>query len=232
VVAVVLLAGLGAGTAVAVTAPPRTRLPGLHTPPDGRWSYPALSLPTLPAGVAAPSSADGYSHQADLRPLLLPEPIGATADHSFPGAGAWYPESDFVHGYSTGQPQLAAALGDYGVRHIAARAWTTPDGTHTELYLMGFRSTNSAADTDTVLVSPQVQPPGIGDLQTVSAPDPRLTPLAGTVRSRPAGGGHPAVTVLLWTVGDTDALLVLSHPREVPLNALVQTALLQNELLH
>ena len=36
-------------------------------------------------------------------------------------------------------------LTDYGLRHIAARGWTTRDGTHTRIYLLRFR-TAAAAD--------------------------------------------------------------------------------------
>ncbi|MBD0692728.1 hypothetical protein [Streptomyces sp. CBMA123] len=70
----------GTGTALAVTAPERTDLPGLATANDGRYTFPPLTLPPLPSGKAAPNlkdKSDGNGkglHQADLRYLLLPAP--------------------------------------------------------------------------------------------------------------------------------------------------------------
>ncbi|MCX4747868.1 hypothetical protein OG455_20500 [Kitasatospora sp. NBC_01287] len=73
--AVVLLAATAGATAVAVTAPARTRIPGLATPNDGRYTFAALTLPQLPDSRPAPSdSAAGHRHYADLRALVLPAP--------------------------------------------------------------------------------------------------------------------------------------------------------------
>ncbi|WP_354641671.1 hypothetical protein [Kitasatospora camelliae] len=63
----------GTATAVAVTLPERTDLPGLQTPNDGRYTFPALALPPLPQGSAAPTDSKSR-HHADLRGLLLPAP--------------------------------------------------------------------------------------------------------------------------------------------------------------
>ncbi|OKJ00032.1 hypothetical protein [Kitasatospora sp. CB01950] len=67
----------GAATAVAVTLPDRTDLPGLATPNDGRYTFPELTLPPLPAGASAPAEYKIKTHAADLRGLLLPLPKGA-----------------------------------------------------------------------------------------------------------------------------------------------------------
>ncbi|MFJ1756602.1 hypothetical protein [Kitasatospora sp. NPDC088134] len=69
----------GAATAVAVTLPERTDLPGLATPNDGRYAFPELALPPLPVGASAPAESKIRTHAADLRALLLPLPKGATA---------------------------------------------------------------------------------------------------------------------------------------------------------
>ncbi|RKE20406.1 hypothetical protein [Streptomyces sp. TLI_171] len=67
----------GAATAVAVTQPDRTDLPGLATPNDGRYVFPELTLPPLPVGASAPADSKTKAHAADLRALLLPLPKGA-----------------------------------------------------------------------------------------------------------------------------------------------------------
>ncbi|MFJ1706719.1 hypothetical protein [Kitasatospora sp. NPDC088346] len=84
--AALILVLTGTAAAVAVTAPDRTSLPGLRTPGDGRYAFPPLSLPPLPAGKEAPGKADQHRHFADLRQLLLPAPAGATPEQPVPGA--------------------------------------------------------------------------------------------------------------------------------------------------
>ncbi|MFJ8431425.1 hypothetical protein ACIQ9P_08990 [Kitasatospora sp. NPDC094019] len=74
--AVVVCALAGTGTALAVTAPDRTDLPGLATTKDGRYTFPALVLPQLPSGQPAPRENKGR-HAAELRALLLPVPAEA-----------------------------------------------------------------------------------------------------------------------------------------------------------
>ncbi|MFF4815602.1 hypothetical protein ACFY2K_13565 [Kitasatospora sp. NPDC001309] len=78
--AVLVFALAGTGTALAVTAPERTDIPGLATAGDGRYTFPPLALPPLPSGKAAPNLKDKAKdkgaavHLADLRHLLLPVP--------------------------------------------------------------------------------------------------------------------------------------------------------------
>ncbi|MCX4683463.1 hypothetical protein OG401_03935 [Kitasatospora purpeofusca] len=88
--AVVVCALAGTGTALAVTAQERTDLPGLATPKDGRYTFPALVLPQLPSGQPAPKENKGR-HAADLRTLLLPVPTeagGSLVAAAAPGAPA------------------------------------------------------------------------------------------------------------------------------------------------
>ncbi|MEV7187285.1 hypothetical protein [Kitasatospora sp. NPDC093102] len=72
--AALVFALAGTGTALAVTAPERTDLPGLATASDGRYTFAPLTLPPLPAGKEAPGGKDRSPHHADLRYLLLPAP--------------------------------------------------------------------------------------------------------------------------------------------------------------
>ncbi|HZU59178.1 MAG TPA: hypothetical protein VFA06_25080, partial [Actinocrinis sp.] len=57
--AVAVTLAVGGGTAFALTIPQRTDMPGLGTPSDGRYAFPQLSLPALPAGQPAPASSAG-----------------------------------------------------------------------------------------------------------------------------------------------------------------------------
>ncbi|MEU9075566.1 hypothetical protein [Kitasatospora sp. NPDC048538] len=72
--ATLVFALAGTGAALAVTAPERTDIPGLATASDGRYTFPPLALPPLPAGKSAPDPKGKGLHQADLRHLLLPTP--------------------------------------------------------------------------------------------------------------------------------------------------------------
>ncbi|MFI6847060.1 hypothetical protein ACIBJD_20815 [Kitasatospora sp. NPDC050467] len=85
-VAALVCALAGTGAAVAVTTPDRTDIPGLATENDGRYTFPALALPPLPSGKAAPRESKSR-HAADLRYLLLPAPKeagGSTGPVVFP----------------------------------------------------------------------------------------------------------------------------------------------------
>ncbi|MEU8921901.1 hypothetical protein AB0D10_13335 [Kitasatospora sp. NPDC048545] len=72
--AALVFALAGTGTALAVTAPERTDIPGLATAKDGRYTFPPLALPPLPSGRPAPDAKGKTLHYADLRHLLLPAP--------------------------------------------------------------------------------------------------------------------------------------------------------------
>lgn len=140
--AVLVCGGLGAGTAAGITSMERTDVPGLATESDGRWDYPELSLPALPAGSPRPYSDGnaGEVHHADLRRLLLPAPAGATVDKKLDGG--WVSTEQYLSEYVKGErSDIAHILKDSAPRHVAARGWTMPDGTSTRIYLVQFNST-------------------------------------------------------------------------------------------
>ncbi len=140
-VAVAVCGGVGAGTAMGITALDRTEVPGLATESDGRWEYPQLRLPALPADRPRPFTEgnEGEIHYADLRQLLLPAPAGATVDPKL--NGGWVSDDAYLAGYGKEErARLKVALGDSPLRHIAARGWTTPDGTTTRVHLLRFSS--------------------------------------------------------------------------------------------
>ena len=147
--AVVVFAAVGASTAYGITRMERTEVPGLATETDGRWTYPEITRPPLPAGSPEPFAEENPAslHHADLRELLLPAPTGAEADKKLSGRDGWLATKDFLAAYEQEEDRddLRQLLTDHALRHIAARGWTTPDGTHTRIYLLQFE-TGQVAD--------------------------------------------------------------------------------------
>lgn len=144
--AVLVLAGAGAGTAYGITSMERGEVPGLSTESDGRWDYPRLSLPALPAGAPRPFTEGNTAeiHYADLRELLLPAPAGGTADKKL--TGGWVSSEQFASEFAEGsRTGITDTLRDGALRHIAARGWTMPDGTSSRIYLLQFNSTADAS---------------------------------------------------------------------------------------
>ncbi|MET9372579.1 hypothetical protein ABZX98_00285 [Streptomyces sp. NPDC002992] len=139
--AVLVCGGLGAGTAFGITSMERTDVPGLATESDGRWEYPKLSLPALPADAPRPFTEGnvGEIHHADLRKLLLPAPAGATPDPKL--NGGWATVDQYLAEYRPeDRTELKDALTEFALRHIASRGWTMPDGTTTRIHLLRFNS--------------------------------------------------------------------------------------------
>ncbi|MFD5860827.1 hypothetical protein [Streptomyces chartreusis] len=140
--AVAVFAVVGAGTAYGIAGMERTDVPGLKTESDGRWTYPTLSKPPLPSGSPQPYAPENKAeaHYADLRALLLPAPEGAVDDKALRGTDGWLATKDFLAEYSDKdeRDEFRQKLVDAGLRHVAARGWTTQDGTHTRIYLLHF----------------------------------------------------------------------------------------------
>jgi hypothetical protein len=155
--AAVVCATVGTATAYGITRMERTDVPGLETVSDGRWEYPQLTKPPLPSGSPGPfaDSNTAGAHYADLRALLLPAPRGATEDKALRGSDGWLATKDFLAEYQEKQDreEFGQKLVDAGLRHIAARGWTTQDGTHTRVYLLQF-DTAEVADRMRADVAP------------------------------------------------------------------------------
>ncbi|MEV6747856.1 hypothetical protein ACIQCQ_18780 [Streptomyces sp. NPDC088394] len=236
--AALVLGGLGAGTAFGITSMERTDVPGLATESDGRWDYPRLGLPALPAGSPRPYSDGNVAeiHHADLRRLLLPAPAGAVVDKKLDGG--WVSTGRYLSEYAKGgRSDLAQTLKDAAPRHVAARGWTMPDGTSTRIYLVRFNSAafaQSFLDWITVSGSP---------VPLVGAPETVLDEgwngggkVAGTssyVYDEAKPYGEAQVRHGYLVAGDTFALVVQSRKgeegtRSVPFH---QTVILQNQLL-
>jgi hypothetical protein len=238
--AVAVFVVAGAGTAYGITRMERTDVPGLATASDGRWDYPEIVRPPLPSGDPAPFADSNVAgaHYADLRALLLPAPRGAREDKALRGTGGWLAKKDFLAEYARSQDrsELGQQLTDHGLRHIAARGWTTQDGTHTRIYLLQFDTAAVVDDLDPTL-APNDSPGYAVRGADTSVFDPdfpseaRSDDVLGTyyVESKPYGAEQVRQAYL--RAGDVLAVVVQSRKgaaRAVPFQ---QTVTLQSELL-
>ncbi|MEU9922598.1 hypothetical protein AB0H51_15125 [Streptomyces griseoluteus] len=235
---VAVFALTGTGTAYGISRVDRADLPGLATRSDGRWEYPALVKPPLPSGSPGPLAAGNKAgtHYADLRALLLPAPRNATVHKALPGADGWLPVKDFLAQYDAeGRGELGQALTDRGLRHVASRGWTTPDGTHTRIDLLQFATAEVAEESESVFVSyngplhplrgaPVFEPEGFPE--TARLDDVWLAAFA---EAKPYGKERTRVAYA--TAGDTVAMVTQSRPGGVAAVPFWQTVTLQSELL-
>ncbi|MFB7357961.1 hypothetical protein [Streptomyces gardneri] len=236
--AVVVCGGVGAGTAMGITALDRTDVPGLATESDGRWEYPRLRLPALPAERPRPftDGNEGEIHYADVRQLLLPAPAGATVD---PGLnGGWVTEEAFLSGYGKEQrARVAQVLRDSALRHITARAWTMPDGTTTRVHLLKFTSVAFAdqfrVDAVQAGEAEEALPAGVseGEIVEGAAGDVRI-PDVTAYAYREAKPYGPEQTLWAYvTAGDTVALITQTRKGGALAVPFQQTLVLQAQLL-
>ncbi len=142
--AVLVFGAVGTGVAYGVTQPERTDMPGLSTKADGRWTFPALTKPVLPPGAALPFAEDnpGGIHYAGLTELLLPAPTGSAPDSTLKleKDGVVTVDTLLEEYGATAREEMKEQFGNEGLRQIAARGWTTPDGTRTRVYLLRFHT--------------------------------------------------------------------------------------------
>ncbi|WP_328686443.1 hypothetical protein OG226_27365 [Streptomyces sp. NBC_01261] len=239
--AVVVFAVVGAGTAYGITDMKRSDVPGLGTASDGRWDYPTLTKPPLPKGSPGPfaEANTAGSHFADLRALVLPAPKGATGDKSLDGSDGWLATKVFLAEFASGddRTELAQKLTDDGLRHIAARGWTTPDGTRTRIYLLQFDTATVAdglvsgnlggyaAPTYPIHGADSYEPdddfPDVAKVTNVSVvPYTEVKPY-----------GAEQIRQAFLTAGDTVAMIVQSRKGEANAVPFQQTVTLQSQLL-
>ncbi|MFF7281444.1 hypothetical protein [Streptomyces griseorubiginosus] len=238
--AVLTFAAFATGTAYAVAGMERTDVPGLATESDGRWDYPTLTKPPLPSGSPGPfaDSNKTASHYADLRRLVLPAPHGATPDKALTGTDGWLPTKDFLSVYDAKEDraELAQKFTDYGLRHIAARGWTTPDGTRTAVYLLQFDSA-AVLDELTRELAPYDSPgyPLRGAVEMVADedfPDASLVTNVSRVayvESKPYGKEQTRQAYV--SAGDVLALVIQSRKGTANPVPFQQTVTLQGQLL-
>lgn len=236
---VTVFAALGAGTAYGITRMERTDVPGLATESDGRWDYPRITKPPLPAGARPYDSEDPASgHAADLRALLLPAPAGATEDKALRGKDGWLSTEDFLSVFTEKEDRAEAGqlLTDHGLRHAAARGWTTEDGTRTRIYLLRFATAEVGDAVFGKFVaygSPSYALTGAEHVQYddghPSAADPRGVSRYSYDEVKPRGAEHLRQAYV--RAGDVVALIVQSRKGTAAALPFQQTVTLQSQLL-
>ncbi|MEV6384695.1 hypothetical protein AB0M31_35420 [Streptomyces sp. NPDC051773] len=238
--AVVVFASVGTATAYGIAAAPRTDVPGLATESDGRWVFPRLVRPPLPSGSPEPFAEDNPAgaHHADLRALVLPAPEGATENKELRGSDGWLPAKEYLAEFEAeDRGELGQKLVDTGLRHIAARGWTTPDGTRTRVYLLRFNTTN-VVDSELAThalahVSPTYRVRGAGEVE-YDEDFPEEAAVTGTARTAYAEAkpyGAEQVRQAYVSAGDVYAVILQSREAGAPAVPFWQTVVLQSQLL-
>ncbi|MER5964810.1 hypothetical protein [Streptomyces sp. NPDC002057] len=235
--AVLVCGGVGAGSALGITSMERTDVPGLATESDGRWTYPKIALPALPEGVQRPYTDGnrGEIHHADLRALVLPAPVGAKVDPRLDGG--WIGLDTYLeHFDADDRGEVKEALADSALRHIAARGWTTPDGTSTRIYLLRFSSVAFAeAFKDDILDTGTrgfKLPAGVdAETQATSVEEVRLSYLSLYAFDEEKPYGPEQTRWAYLQAGDTLALVAQSRKGEAAAVPFQQAVALQAQLL-
>ncbi|MFI2642637.1 hypothetical protein [Streptomyces sp. NPDC018610] len=238
--AVAVFAVAGTWTAYGIIRMERTDVPGLATESDGRWDYPTLSAPPLPSGSPGPLAEDNPAgaHYADLRALVLPAPRGATEDEALRGEGGWLPAKDFLAQYAMqrDRTELGQNLTDLGLRHVAARGWTTRDGVRTRVFLLQFGTAEVAeraradfcgADT----VSHELRDVHSSHLDEDFPADAAVGEVSRFAFAEDEPYGDRQVRQAYLQAGDVVALVVQSGAGAAPAVPFQQTVTLQSELL-
>ncbi|WP_309239309.1 hypothetical protein [Streptomyces lunaelactis] len=239
--AVLVFGSLGTGVAYGITDQTRTDVPGLSTRDDGRWVYPTLTMPVLPAGARLPfdKGNPGGIHYASLSALLLPAPAGSKVLPELKGARNKVSADRFLAEYAEeDRADMKQDLTDDGLLDIAARGWTMPDSTSTRIYLVRFRSAGFAnvffgnhlgGDLE---ASPPVN--GVEESAPLDESYPghvTVPSTEGTVYDEAAPRGPVHVRHAYITAGDTIALIIQSKKGKAPAVPFHQAVVLQNQLL-
>ncbi|MFJ8440208.1 hypothetical protein [Kitasatospora griseola] len=251
---------LGAATAVAVTLPDRTDLPGLATPNDGRYAFPELTLPPLPAGASAPADYKLKKHTADLRGLLLPLPKGAVgtgpsaAPSASPSGSASPGASASPSASASASATLPPVVGRWvpcdrdamlakddkytkflvsdACRGAAAQGWTAKDGTHTELRLFRFGSQDEANHFySSVNLMTSTKDIEASHVDIAAFGYPVAVGQVNVRDSDAKSGDRPTGRIGWLQYGDVVGLVQLTNPQGVSDQAFRQVVLLQSAML-
>ncbi|WP_377270257.1 hypothetical protein [Peterkaempfera sp. SMS 1(5)a] len=233
--AAVLVLGLaGTEAAIAVTTPDRTDIPGLRTAPDGRYAFPELTLPPLPSGRPSPfANGNDGRHWADLRGLLLPAPKEATNVTTSARSSSADQECKAFTLLFTDSARTGRQMKESLCRRGAGRTWTTPDGTRTEIRLVGFGSQAESQAFYSAIYGTGVKTVSNSfaadnaDFQLPSG----LESLALSEPKQIGGKQRDIVHVVELRAGDLVGAVVMSNPAGVPATAYRQVVTDQGELL-
>lgn len=236
--AVVVTLAVGGGTAYALTLPQRTDMPGLGTSSDGRYAFPQLSLPALPAGQPAPGSpanADSGQHLSDIRKLLLPKPTGATTQAVKNAVDGWLADPSPLFIDQDGK----RIFSEYGLRHSAVESWNATDGASTTIYLLQFADYMAASTARSALADGNVtaddgaalSEAATGVPSNTTARDLSLLSSGVSGEYSTVKGGGKIAEYGTFVSGDTIAVVIQSGPASLQFAPFQQVMTLQAEML-
>ncbi|MFD5508659.1 hypothetical protein ACFWIB_12920 [Streptomyces sp. NPDC127051] len=240
--AVVVFAAVGTGVAYGIAQPERTDIPGLATKDDGRWTYPTLAKPAVPVGAPLAKGPDNHAetHYAPLTGLLLPAPEGAKPDDGLKTDKDGTVSVDaFLEEYAPDRrAKLKERLEYGGLRQIAGRGWTTPDGTRTHVYLLrfhapGFTDAFGGCTTNMQLAGAQVLEMDLSWRDVVSKQErgaKRPEGIGLFQETKPANGDEQTKLGCLQA-GDVQGVIIQTRKGEVATVPFHQTVILQSQLL-
>lgn len=237
--AVLVFGAVGTGVAYEVTQPERTDIPGLSTKSDGRWVYPELPEPALPPGAAAPFAQDNLDgiHYAGLTDLLLPAPTGSAPDAGLKLEKDGVVTADtFLEEYEASEREkMKEQFANEGLRQIAGRGWTTPDGTRTRVYLLrfhasGFVDTFKGCNRDMKLNGVKLLGADLDWSKGKTGQSaPSLSFVSLFAESKPVGDEQAKAGCI--QSGDIQAVVLQTRKGEVATVPFHQTVILQHQLL-
>ncbi|MCX4779362.1 hypothetical protein [Streptomyces sp. NBC_01264] len=238
--AVLVFGAVGTGVAYQVTQAERTDIPGLSTKADGRWVYPALVKPTLPAGAALPFAKDNEDgiHYAGLTQLLLPPPTGSTPDSTLKleKDEVVTPDSFLTEYDASEHAEMKAQFANDGLRQIVGRGWTTPDGTLTRVYLLRYHSSGFADSFEECGDGMHLNATNVAPDQSWAEARNRRQSWPGLgaevmLYAEPAPFGDVQAKVGCVRSGDVVAVILQSRKGGVAAVPFHQTVILQHQLL-
>jgi hypothetical protein len=227
--AVVVAGAVAAGTMFAISLPRRTDVPFLATPTDGRYDFPPMVRPAPPVGKPAPGDDANAEqiHYGDLRQYLVPVPKGAALKED-----GWEPVADFGAGFAASD--VGWQLADEGLRHVAQRGWTTPDGRHTVVELAQFPDHQAAFGVrDLSGGAPRKVGRGVDVLPPMDIPTLGETTYQTNIVEYDTVDGAPGQTErrVVFQTGDVIAIVTTTAPRKWSDVATEQVVLLEAEML-
>ncbi|WP_030044489.1 hypothetical protein, partial [Streptomyces resistomycificus] len=202
--------------------------------------YPRLTKPPLPSGSPEPfaEANKAGAHHADLRALVLPAPAGATEDKALRGQDGWLATKDFLAAYEKDErEEFGQELVDNGLRHIAARGWTTEDGTRTRIYLLHFGTAAVVDEVFSTDIAPYDSPGRVlrGAGASVFDEDfpeaARIDDVQRSVYAEAKPYGAEQVRQAYLAAGDVLAVIVQSRAGTAKAVPFRQTVTLQSQLL-
>ncbi|MFD0505658.1 hypothetical protein ACFQ0G_27850 [Streptomyces chiangmaiensis] len=211
------------------------------SPPRRTGAGPSLRSSGRRCRPAAPPVRRGQRGRLAPRRPACPRaarPAGAR-DKALRGTDGWLPTEDFLAEYTSKQDrkEFGQRLTDHGLRHIAARGWTTEDGTHTRIYLLHFDTATVVDDLGSNKFASfnsleyAVRDAHDSVMDSAFPGEARIRDISRSVYVEPKPYGAQQVREAYLRAGDVFAVIIQSRKGTTPAVPFQQTVTLQTELL-